>query len=546
MGADMLTVLLVFAAGPAVPARLEGVVVDRSGKPVAKAAIIAQGWPERALATSDERGRFSLRSPLGGPALLFVSRAGFRFHGQVMGGGKIVLTRRTEKPTGKMRTLPPLLPLEKRQALVGRLMKKEFDEAVKSGKEDASRVLKLLARTDPARLIEALEKKPLTPWYDGYVRREAVKHVAVIDFDEALALAESVKDPGFRCACLMDLHDLLPEAKKAERRKLLASALVACKGVTGNDHRIIDLAWLGRRYLALGDRKKAVALFKEGHVIAKELPTAGWAGYARAAFAVNLALVDQEGAPALLKGLKEAFEVTRHNANLAERVAALNPGLSEKMLRTAYSGGLSGQERTVSLVCARMVTADPKRARKLADEVSAGRAMVLAAMAQGLAASPEKALPLLDEAFDMLGKSRHPNNPANALLLLPIVEKVDPALVPEFFWHALSLHRSDIQTNGHVLALGVARYDRALGRALRTRARRALAEDTDGSRHTLLAAAQIDPPRALALFADMKENAQKPYYRMVLAQGLLMTPAEAAESLRFYQWWGLVRHDEDD
>src|SRR5262249_30737933 len=174
-----------------------------------------------------------------------------------------------------------------------------------------------------------------------------------------------------------------------------------------------DLAWLGRRYLALGERKKAVALFKEGHAIAKELPTAGWAGYARAAFAVNLALVDQEGAPALLKGLKEGYEVTRHHANLAERVAALNPALAEKMLRAAYPGGLSNQERTVSLVCARMVVADAKRARKLADEVSAGRAFVLAAMAQGLAASPEKALPLLDEAFDLLGKSRDPKNPPN-------------------------------------------------------------------------------------------------------------------------------------
>src|SRR5262249_40862555 len=149
-GADMLTVLLVFAAGPAAPARLEGVVVDRAGKPVAKASVIAQGWPERALATTDERGRFSLRTPLRGPRLLCVSKAGFRSHGQPMAGGKIVLTRRTEKPTGKMRTLPPALPLEKRQALVGRLMKKEFDEAVKSGKEDAASVLKILARTDPA------------------------------------------------------------------------------------------------------------------------------------------------------------------------------------------------------------------------------------------------------------------------------------------------------------------------------------------------------------------------------------------------------------
>jgi hypothetical protein len=541
----MLTVLLVLAVGPAVPTRLEGVVVDRSGKPVANAAIIAQGWPERALATSDSRGRFSLLTPLGGPRLLFVSKPGFRFHGQLMGGGKIVLTRRTEKPTGPMRALPPLLPLAKRQVLVGRLMKKEFDEAARSGKSDHSRVLKVLARTDPARLIEALEKKSLDPWFDGYVRREAVKHVAAEDFEEARALAESVKDPGFRCACLMDLHDLLPEAKKAERRKLLASALVACKGVTANDHRIIDLAWLARRYLALGDRKKAVALFKEGHAIAKELPTAGWAGYARAAFAVNLAMVDKEGASALLKELKDPREVVRHNVNLAERVAALNPALAEKVLRVAYSG-LSAQERTVSLVCARMVVADPKRARKLADEVAeAGRPQVLAAMAQGLAV-PEKALPLLDEAFALLGKGRDPNNPANAMLLLPIVEMVDPALVPEFFWRALSLHRSDIQTNGHVLAFGVARYDRVLGRALLARARRALAEDTDGSRHTLLAAAQIDPPRALALFAGMKENAQKPYYRMVLAQWLLMTPAEAAESLRFYQWWGVVRHDEDD
>jgi hypothetical protein len=73
-------------------------------------------------------------------------------------------------------------------------------------------------------------------------------------------------------------------------------------------------------------------LLREGEAVAKELPTAAWAGYARGAFAADLRLIDVPAALALIKDLKNPHEFVRHHGNLAYRLAGAHPPEAERVL----------------------------------------------------------------------------------------------------------------------------------------------------------------------------------------------------------------------
>src|SRR5262245_40497664 len=121
----------------------------------------------------------------------------------------------------------------------------------KGSDDDRLRPLERLAGIDPGRALEELEKRPLKEaWYDGYIRRAAAK--ALKDNpEEARSVVDSIKDAGFRGHCYLDLHDALPEAKKADRLACLNQALIASRADTRNDHRVISIGWAARRLYAL-------------------------------------------------------------------------------------------------------------------------------------------------------------------------------------------------------------------------------------------------------------------------------------------------------
>src|SRR5262249_26959812 len=128
------------------------------------------------------------------------------------------------------------------------------------------------------------------------------------------------------------LHDALPLDNKTDRLRFLNAALVASRAVEANDHRLLHLGWLSRRLVALGEKERGRKLLREGQAIARELPTAGWGGFARGAFAEDLAVIDLPGALALMEDLKAPFESLRHHANLGRRLAATNPAEAERLV----------------------------------------------------------------------------------------------------------------------------------------------------------------------------------------------------------------------
>jgi hypothetical protein len=537
---------------------LEGQVVDRQGKPVAGARVVRADDRQKVEATTDEQGRFQLQTALFPLGFLFVQKAGFRLHGQrcdTPESLKITLVRRDEPVAKTLATLPPALPRARRKELAARLLEPLLRRVADKDDDARLRPLETLARVDPGRLLEELAKKPIrNVWFDSYLRRAAVEGLLAEALDEARTLVDSMKDHDFRSMGYLDLCDALPQARRAEKLALLDQALLHARAIEAGDHRILQFALVARRLWALGEKDRATKLLREGHEVARELPTAAWPGYARGAFAEDLALIDLPAALDLMKDLKDPHEYVRHHGNLAHKLAGNDPAAAERvfdiLLRRDDQQHVYQREQYVQRICYRMAPADLTRARKIAETVKDPyfKARAYAVMAQALSHDrPREALAQLDHAFELLeqqvasGKDSF-NNFWNAAalagLMVPVAEQIDPTLVVEYFWRTLSLRaparpggsddswsvEMDAQARG-ALALVLARYDRELAMALVEDAHRRPRQRTSGRlMDYVLAAALADPRRAVALAEDIVTQPNGDYaceqvIKLLLADG---------------------------
>ena len=89
---------------------------------------------------------------------------------------------------------------------------------------------------------------------------------------------------------------------------------------------------VAERFLDLGQAERGRAILREGEALAKQLPKAGWVGYARGAFAEELVQVDLEAALALTKDLADAGQFDRHHGNIAHELAGRDPAQAERVL----------------------------------------------------------------------------------------------------------------------------------------------------------------------------------------------------------------------
>jgi hypothetical protein len=536
---------------------LEGRVVDRAGKPVAGARVVRADSRQRSDAVTDADGRFKVSAALAPPGFVFVEKAGFRFSGQRCDKADpltITLTRRDEAPGQRMTTLPPALPRAERKALAVRLLEPTLRAAPGKGDDDRVQRLEALAKVDPGRLLEELDRQTFKEaLYDSFLRYGAAKALLAEAPDEARAVVESIRDPRVRVHGYLDLCDALPAGDRAGRLALLDEALKHSRAVEANDHRVLQLAAVARRLWALGEKERATKLLREGEAIARELPTAAWAGYARGAFAEDLALVDLPAALGLMKDLKDPMEYARHHGNLAHKLAGINPAEAERILGLVAKPGEVQQtfqrDQYAVRVCYRMAPADLPRARRIAGAIEDPyfKARAYGVMAQALAkGKPAEALALLDEAFALLaaqvasGKDQFTNfydASSLGMLMVPVAEQIDPALTAEFFWRAVSFRAPAGPDDEHsrmagaaqagALALAAARYDRGLAMQLvEDAAGRNTAAYSFRANH-LPAAALADPRRAAALVEAVPDGPTKEYARRAVA-AMLVAEGDAA------------------
>jgi RNA polymerase sigma factor (sigma-70 family) len=532
---------------------LGGSVRDRQGKPVPGARVLYVDNRSRATATTDAEGRFRLANPLVGSGYLFVEKAGYRFHGQPVGprtdAWDVTLTRGDEPASRTLQTLP--LPLEKkeRRALAGRVLEPVLKKAL-AGKDDSlrTRSQEALARLDPARVLEQIEKKPdKNPWFDDYLRRAVAQGLAEESLDEARTVIDAMRDPSFRATGYIDLCDKLPAAKRTQQLELLGQSLLHARSIPDASHRVVHLGPIAPRLRELGEADRAEKLLREGQALAKELPTQAWAGYARGAFAEELALIDLPAALALIKDLKDPYEYDRHHGNIAHKLAGKNPAEAERVLKMLrHPNQPTLRDQWAQRVCYRMAPVDLERAKRIADRIGDPyhKAYAHGVMAQALAKSqPAVAKELLQKAFALLqavveaGKDQFNGfwgSPSVGGCLLPVAEQIDPQLVPQFFWRALSFRspppaEDDRAWQGEMgdaaLAMVLARYDRAMARPLVEAAARRMEKLTGRMEAFFTAALLIDPAWAVKLVEDMPEGREKDWARLTVT-GMLTRSGE--------------------
>jgi Carboxypeptidase regulatory-like domain len=420
---------------------VSGRVVDRQGKPVAGVEIYQTGDGPKATSThTDASGQFSLGGFRQGPVFLLARAPGFRFHGRLIKPAEtaiaLELTRTEEQPTQPMTMLPDPIPAEESRALAKRLVEPLWETAGGAGEDAAKyRVLSSLASVDPARVITGLGTvKFAVPEWRYRLQRELVLALGPVDFEEASAVAESIDDAGTRSWALVHLADRLPAGERTRKLALLDRALLQAKLATVPSTRLFQLGEVAERWYELGEVAKARALFAETTPTARQFSEK--TEVRRGLYAARLARVDL---PAALEIIKD-FDGERQRGGvlgeLALRLVDQNPAEAERVWNLTKRDG-----RTIPMdptLAWKMAQVDPVRARRIIDGLpfTQSNPFVYLFVALGAGARDQKAA---REAFragvaGMERIARESPERLSARSVLPIVERTDPALVPEIFW----------------------------------------------------------------------------------------------------------------
>ncbi|MFI5459022.1 MAG: carboxypeptidase-like regulatory domain-containing protein [Isosphaerales bacterium] len=487
---------------------LQGTVVDDQGKPVADAQVVfhapAPGGgkvqPVEVRTKTDAAGRYRLTTPsLGGVynlrARVWAYRAG---------------TAITAAPVDRS---PPALILRKPEP---RTVKIEGpDGQPVAGASVSPRVvsfaagvpntdvpdtlaapralttgpdgdLQSLATADPAGVLRKLEEVEfLNAVVKSRIQGQVARALARTDPIKAAAVAESIEEPNARALALVVVADALPERERDRKLALLDAAALQAKAATDPIWRFYHMGEVAERWYELGEKDKAKTLFADGLRLANQTPRKK--DPRRGSFAARLARVDLPSALAIAKefpaGGKEfptggMDSASRILENIAFRLAADNPAEAERVLRQIPQE--AGRDWLPPAIAWKMATIDPARAQRLVEESQRffDHPEMYLFLALGLKSRDEaaahRAFQTAMQGIDRLTKegAGYRSTPWTRGVLLPLVEQIDPALVPELFWHAVAMRppignpRATGELWNRVLVVLLAWYDRDVAAAL--------------------------------------------------------------------------------
>lgn len=515
-------------------AKLEGVLLDERGEPVAGARVFVAGdAPQPVETTTTVAGRFTLDGVLPGPVFVFAERPGQALAVQRIDPVGETFTW-TLAPSAReappFRTLAPALARAEELALAARLIAPAL-QAARAGADERIyfRLLERAARVDPALALEEATSARLGASRADIVRLRAVEGLASSHPEEAQLVAALCTSAYDRTWGTLQIAAELEASAPARALDDLAEALVLARDVESPPHRLVLVTQAAEGLFRLGRDERARELLEQHRSLAEQLAAEEWSGFARGRFAESLARVDFAAATKLVEGLADADDRSRHWGNIAHKLAAREPAQAEEALGR-MKGYVFSAERWSARVSHAMARTDSARARRLIESHTRGneRAFALGRMALALAETePALGRELLAEAWRVLeslprGSSRDVGEllraPHVAATLLPAAEAIDPALVREHLCRALALRhpRPFVERPGYdllvaksdaQLALLVARYDRALARELlepvvATVAARGLEERDVRDWRALFAAVALADPDWVAPVAD--------------------------------------------
>ena len=192
----------------------------------------------------------------------------------------------------------------------------------------------------------------------------------------------------------------------------------------------------GRAAVRAGRGREGQGAVRRGPPIAKEFTDK--TDFRRGSFAAQLALVDLPAALAIAKDFSGVREQGRILTNLAFRLIEKDPAEAERIWKQGARMGRVGRDEQA--LAWKMAAVDPGRARRVIESLAAGR------HAARYVHLPRPGRRKRDEAASRTGARRRAPSPRPAHArsartfqfiagsLLPIVERIDPAVVPEVFW----------------------------------------------------------------------------------------------------------------
>jgi hypothetical protein len=493
---------------------IRGRVVDRQGKPVACASVFQTGdGPARTSTEADSDGRFSLGGYRQGPAFVFVRAPGFRFHGQLIkpdeADARLELTRSSERPAREMSMLPDPIPLDESRAMARRLLEPCWKAVAEKGDDDARyRVLLALVPADPS---GALQKLETVKFNDERIRfmvlRQVVLALAEFDQEEAAAVAESIADPATRAWAFLRLADKVLSGQRQHQGTLLDRSLQQARIMSDPSERLLGLAEVAERWLERGEIDKAKGLFAEGLSIANPLNEKQNSN--RGLFAARLARVDLPAALAIARDFAGDRLESQVLGNIAFHIAAENPAEAERVWEQTSR---MSRRQIDAEICWKLSGIDPAGARRTLEAMpwidqrpDLFVSLALGSKARDLSASREAFKTAL-QGLDRIMKERPERYQMFVGTLLPAVERIDPALVPEMLWRDVASRPPIMDPRAGPgptrLIAQLAWYDREVAAVL-FEPTRALIERTDNSelaawRYEFLAWSLFDPRAAVA------------------------------------------------
>jgi hypothetical protein len=556
---------------------LGGTLHDRAGRPIVGAGVACVTKFRRARTTSDEAGRFELKSVPEIECVLFIGHEGFRFFGEAIARPAspidCVLVRTSESSMSVMKTRP-LVPREERLQLARRILGPLTDRLInpernaeneaaqrklpfrRSRQQQLLQLAQALAKVEPQTVLDYLNSQPtaipITIEDADSIRVLVSKELRFGSVDRTRDLISQTATARCACTMLCDLFDAIDPKDRAGRLELLAEALVKARETHEPAWRVLGLASVGKRLFDLGERERATAVLREGEEAARRLPPIGFAGYARGMLAAQLAAIDVDAALALTANM-DSLEFVRHHGNMAHRLAGLNPQQAERVLnlitRKNETSGFD-RDRYAIRVCYRLASRDLPRGRRIADTIRSPikRAQAFGVMADALAKSqPASATELLQHAFVVLDQAAAEAGPAMAQpfsspgptagSLLATAESIDPSLVPEHYWHALSFQLPPTEEPADLIRVSyangglagfLARYDTSTAQKLLD----AINERPAARALSSVAQVLIDPVKAIERVEAMPEGREldrKDLMRLEVAEQL------ATRDARYWQ-----------
>jgi hypothetical protein len=462
-----------------------GRVVDRQGKPVANVEVFQSGdGPEQTSTRSGADGRFILDGFRQGPVCVLARGEGFRFHGQLIQEDEsevaLELTRLTERPARAMRMLPEPISREESRAMVRRLAEPVWKVVGVTGDDRAKyETLQVLVDADPAGVLENLESaKFASNVWESRIRNRIAVALAGTDLEEATSIAESISEPALRAGALIDVAEALPAEQRPRKLALLDRAALHAKAVPDAADRLQRFGEAAEQFHELGEVEKAKSLFAEGLRLANQMTAK--TERQRAYFAARLAVVDAPGALAIAKEFRGVRVGGAFRFALGLRMMEEDPAEASWSWREMHGIRNVG----IFAVLARLSQVDPIRAQRFFDRLqltrlTAFRADCYAFLALALKSRDEsasrRAIGEVLRAFDGLLQERPEqlnSRGGQAGALLPVVERIDAALVPEVFWRYVASRppfgnpRATIIYSPTDLIQYLAWYDREVAAAL--------------------------------------------------------------------------------